>query len=271
MPALSIITINLNNRDGLKNTIKSVFSQTFSDLEYIIIDGRSTDGSLELIESKKDYLAYWVSEKDQGTYDAMNKGIARATGDYIMFLNSGDFLYTENVLSECFALIYEKGADIYYGDMIIKNNGRFQQVKHSPKISLLFWRYNTINHQSAFYKRKLFSELGLYDLQFRVAADQAFHIKAYVMGKCFQHINVYIVYYDIINSSTSLKDYKKEALKAYSLYIPPRVQKVIFEHEILLKLFQQRIIKVAARLNALYQDFRFTLKQKSRKNRIDIQ
>ncbi len=90
---LSIITVNLNNKDGLQKTIDSVISQTFKDFEWIVIDGGSTDGSKELIEKYSDYISYWVSEPDKGIYNAMNKGIKVAKGDYLEFLNSGDIFF----------------------------------------------------------------------------------------------------------------------------------------------------------------------------------
>ena len=92
-PTLSIITVNLNNCDGLQKTIDSVVGQTFTDYEWIVIDGGSMDGSRELIEQYADCLAYWCSEPDNGIYNAMNKGISRATGEWLLFLNSGDSLF----------------------------------------------------------------------------------------------------------------------------------------------------------------------------------
>ena len=97
MPKLSIITINLNNAQGLEKTIKSVVSQTYSDYEYIIIDGASTDGSVDVIQEYRNKITYWVSEPDTGIYNAMNKGILKATGEYCQFLNSGDILVDNNV------------------------------------------------------------------------------------------------------------------------------------------------------------------------------
>src|SRR5215213_3812369 len=101
MPQFSIISINLNNAEGLQKTFDSVFNQTFTDFEYIIIDGGSSDGSEEIIKENADKFSYWVSEKDDGIYDAMNKGIAKATGDYLLFLNSGDHLLDSSILQKC--------------------------------------------------------------------------------------------------------------------------------------------------------------------------
>jgi len=97
---LSIITVNLNNKSGLQKTIDSVISQTYKDFEWIIIDGGSTDGSKELIEQYSQYITYWISEPDKGIYNAMNKGIVQAKGEYLQFLNSGDALYDKYVLDK---------------------------------------------------------------------------------------------------------------------------------------------------------------------------
>ena len=99
---LSIVTINLNNVAGLHETIISVLNQSSADLEYIIIDGGSTDGSAELIKEYSDRIYYWVSEPDSGIYNAMNKGIRKASGEYLLFLNSGDALASDNIVEEVF-------------------------------------------------------------------------------------------------------------------------------------------------------------------------
>src|SRR5690606_22317295 len=109
---LSIVTINLNNLVGLQKTMQSVFNQTFTDYEYIVIDGGSTDGSKEYIEKHTNKLVYWVSEKDGGVYEAMNKGIIKATGEYCNFLNSGDYFWNNSVLEK--SLVHNE-VDIFYG------------------------------------------------------------------------------------------------------------------------------------------------------------
>lgn len=96
---ISIITINFNNKDGIEKTISSVVAQTYKDIQYIIIDGDSTDGSVEVIKKYHEDIDYWISEPDKGIYDAMNKGILKATGDYVLFLNSGDYLSIEELLT----------------------------------------------------------------------------------------------------------------------------------------------------------------------------
>lgn len=115
MKQISIITINYNNASGLRKTIKSVIEQTHNDYEYIIIDGASNDSSKDIIQEHQQYIHYWCSEKDTGIYNAMNKGIQKASGEYLLFLNSGDALNDSMVLSDIQKLL--SGEDIIYGDL----------------------------------------------------------------------------------------------------------------------------------------------------------
>ena len=114
---ISIITVNYNDKDGLEKTIKSVLNQENTVFEYLVIDGNSADGSKDVIEKYKDKIDYWVSEPDSGIYNAMNKGILAATGDYLLFLNSGDWLYENDSIANVDKLILES-KDIYFGNAI---------------------------------------------------------------------------------------------------------------------------------------------------------
>ena len=190
MVKLSIITVNLNNRDGLKKTIDSVVSQTFRDFEWIVIDGGSTDGSRELIEHYADHFAYWVSEPDKGVYNAMNKGIKVANGEYLQFLNSGDWLCDEKVLEKVFGK--ERNAEILYGYMLVDEIAADTPASSAQygNIALmkpaLYWDDfigDTLPHQSTFIKKSLFERIGLYDETYRIAADNKFFIKAIVWEK----------------------------------------------------------------------------------------
>ena len=121
---LSIITVNLNNLEGLKKTYESVVCQTFTDYEWLVIDGGSTDGSREFIEQHQDKFAFWCSEPDKGIYNAMNKGIVRAKGEYLNFMNSGDCFACENTLTG--VLGKPRKADALYGYVTEENiNGKW--------------------------------------------------------------------------------------------------------------------------------------------------
>lgn len=173
---LSIITVNLNNRDGLQKTIDSVICQSFRDFEWIVIDGGSIDGSKELIEQYADHFAYWVSEPDKGIYNAMNKGIKVAKGEYLQFLNSGDWLYNEHSLLS----IFEKDPteDFVYGENC-GLSGRVEGIGSPAKLDFEFLYRNTICHQDIFHKRNLFSN-ELYDERYKIVADWKFLFESIV-------------------------------------------------------------------------------------------
>lgn len=257
MPLISIITINLNNASGLQQTIDSVCEQTFHDWEILVIDGGSTDNSLDIIQKYKSKIGYSLSEKDKGCYDAMNKGILEARGEYLMFLNSGDFLLHKNVLTETKDRIDNEGADIYYGDIEIPKGSGRQTVHYNNKTYLAYWRTGNINHQAALYKRTLFEELGMYNTNCKLAADNEFNLRAFMHGKRFLHIGFPMVYYDVNGqSSKKFEAYKTEMAKAYDDLLPIGVQKVINEHSYYKNLLKQRIMKAAFKVNKFYHSIR---------------
>lgn len=182
---LSIITVNLNNRDGLQKTIDSVISQTFKDFEWIVIDGGSTDGSKELIEQCADHFAYWVSEPDKGIYNAMNKGIKVARGEYLQFLNSGDWLCDETALERCFS--HEFDADVVYGDTFFYEGMNIRE-RHYPKIMTFKYLYNqSLGHSSSFIKREILNE-ELYDEGLKIVSDWKFFLLQAFKNKKFEYI-----------------------------------------------------------------------------------
>ncbi len=171
--AVSIVTVNLNNRDGLIKTANSIVSQTaFSNIEWIIIDGGSDDGSLEIINHYIPQIDYWVSEVDTGIYNAMNKGISQAHGKYILFLNSGDFLYSDNVI-ERFIEFEEFGKFDYLVGKIVTSQYNREMGSISPP-SKLTGRYlleSFLPHPSQFIKRERFVSVR-YDESYKIAADR---------------------------------------------------------------------------------------------------
>lgn len=178
---VTIITVNYNHLKGLIRTMNSVQSQSFCDMEYIIIDGGSTDGSKEYIESHSSRVAYWVSEPDYGVYDAMNKGISVASGKYLLFLNSGDVLVSNNVLEK----VFEK--EIHEVDLIV---GRQYQIRGGHRhtchcifpneINERFLISNTLPHQATFIKKDLFSKTKGYNQKYKIVADWVFWNEAIV-------------------------------------------------------------------------------------------
>lgn len=156
--------------------MSSVFEQTCADYEYIIIDGGSNDGSKQLIEESTHKLTYWVSEKDHGVYHAMNKGILKAQGDYMLFLNSGDHLIDNKSLLEFKNDQFTE--DILCADILVNDRGVLW-TKHAPdNISFHFLTRDTLPHQSALIKRSLFDRVGLYDESLRFVSDWKFYLDA---------------------------------------------------------------------------------------------
>lgn len=175
---LSIITINFNNAIGLKKTIDSVLLQEYLDIEYIIIDGGSTDNSVEIIQKHESSISKWVSEKDNGIYHAMNKGIEMATGEYLLFLNSGDHLYKNDVLEE--NIIFFTGEDILCFDIHLKDSENDFIYEHPDKLTFLYLFERTLAHQSVFIKKNLFKKVGVYNEDLKMVADWKFFIDAIV-------------------------------------------------------------------------------------------
>lgn len=195
---LSIITINYNNCPGLQKTIDSVVSQTFRHFEWIVIDGGSTDGSRSLIEQYREYFSYWVSESDRGIYNAMNKAIVRATGDYCLFLNSGDALYNENTLADVFQ--EDLTEDVVYGFFYkVTKEGSIILEDNSSSVTLGTFLYGTINHSGcSFIKRSLFDKYGLYDESLKIVSDWKFFLIAIGLGQAtIKHIRIPISFFDM--------------------------------------------------------------------------
>lgn len=175
-PKISIITINYNNLDGLKRTVKSVKNQTYQEYEYLIIDGGSNDGSLEFLKQNNDLFDYWVSEPDNGVYQAMNKGIERATGVYLLFLNSGDHFYRNTVLEENHYHLTNEDI-IYFNLQVIETNKTF--IKTYPeKLSFSYFVEDTLPHPATFIKKEVFSKTNLYKEDFKILSDWKFFIDA---------------------------------------------------------------------------------------------
>lgn len=185
---LSIITINRNNASGLEKTISSVASQTCKDFEYIVVDGASTDRSVEVIRNHEVSFGgrlKWISEPDKGIYNAMNKGIKMASGDYLQFLNSGDCLMTDDVIDRMLKTL--KANDfpaIQYGNMIKEMpNGKLLKDKSfaGKDIPFLAFYLGTLNHSPSFIKRLLFDKYGLYDESLKIVSDWKWFLQAIIL------------------------------------------------------------------------------------------
>lgn len=176
MLKLSIITINYNNLEGLKTTIGSVVNQTWKEFEYIVVDGGSTDGSAAYIQSQSEHIDYWVSEADKGIYSAMNKGVVKASGEYVLFLNSGDHLFSEDVLRQNFMYLVDKDI-IYFNLQVIGANETYVK-KYPENLSFSYFIQDSLPHPATFIKKKTFYSTNLYDENLIIVSDWKFFLDA---------------------------------------------------------------------------------------------
>lgn len=239
---LSIITINYNNKNGLIKTFESINNQTWSDFEYIVIDGGSTDGGKDLIE-KNSKVNYWVSEKDSGVYNAMNKGIRKASGDYIIFMNSGDFFYDDTVLEKVQQRL-TSDIDILYGDSVYFNDAGYRRVEVPPKkLTFSFFYSGGINHQAVFIKRKLFHDYFFYNEEYKICADWEFFIVAICLyNSTYKHLEETICYYDFSGISAdpeNLSIYHSEREITLNKYFSAFLEDLKFSQEARIKRIQQ--------------------------------
>ncbi len=179
VPRLSIITVNLNDREGLERTLASVARQTLGDREVIVIDGGSTDGSVAFLRANAALVSEWVSEPDAGIYDAQNKGLGRAHGTWCLFLNAGDSLASDDALAR--ALATDPAEDVVYGDVLVEEDGRRRLLRSPDALDVPFLMRTTLPHQATLLRRALFDRVGRYDTSFRIVADYELLLRAVVV------------------------------------------------------------------------------------------
>ena len=230
---LSIITINYNNAEGLRKTMESVLAQTYTEIEYIIVDGASIDGSVDVIrELATRPTIKWVSEKDTGIYNAMNKGIRMATGEYIEILNSGDILFDANVTQRMIEHLdqinsqNENSIGILYGNMIKVNaSGKIVGKSGYTEYSLRQFYSSTLNHDCAYIRRDLFEQYGLYDEQLKIVSDWKWYLQAIGLGKVKpEYVDIDVTIFDDGGiSETNLVLRNAERRKVLEELLPPAV------------------------------------------------
>jgi len=227
MIKISIITVNKNNLAGLKKTFNSVIAQSFSDKEWIIIDGASEDGSKEFLDENASQISYWVSEPDTGIYNAMNKGVMRSSGEYLLFLNSGDYLASSDVLANVFS--QDCSADIIYGNLILSKS-EFQKEEHQypDTVSYMYLLRHSLPHPASFIKRELLVE-NPYDESLRIVSDWKFCLESLIGNKTFQHLNSYISVFDMNGiCSTNYALDREERSRVISELCPVSVNEDIY-------------------------------------------
>lgn len=250
---LSIVTINYNNEEGLRKTLASVAVQTYRDIEHIIIDGSSTDGSVDVIKEYADqclmYDVFWVSEKDNGIYNAMNKGIEIALGrrivnsfnrseqsgaenkvlpDYIQILNSGDILAAPGVVERMVAEI-EKSEypELLYGNMIKKDytTGKISGKSKEVEYSLRQYYASTMNHDSCYIRRDVYEKYGLYDENLKIVSDWKWFLQAIGLENVKPvYVDIDVTIFDTSGiSETNLELRNKERRQVLEEVLPPAI------------------------------------------------
>ena len=188
VPQVSIITVVFNGAATLERTIKSVLSQDFQTIEYIIVDGGSTDGTLDIIHKYDRHLAYWVSERDQGIYDAMNKGIALCTGEWVGLINADD-TYSEGAVRMAMEAACAPGINIVHGDILVHYPNGGTKVKHAKCSGFLLKYWEMVLNHPSFFVRRTYYQSHPFDPAFRVSGDHHWTLRAWLEDRSqFRHI-----------------------------------------------------------------------------------
>lgn len=226
---LSIITINYNNAYGLEKTISSIVKFLTSDIEYIVIDGASTDNSIDIIQKYSNKIN-WYSEPDSGIYNAMNKGIKHANGEYILFINSGDIIHDIQYIPSIIKDL--NTTDFIYTNLKIAENDDEGYIKlYPPTLSIKYFLEDTLPHTATFIKKELFEKYGFYDENMKICSDWAFFFKLICFENCtYKHMDTCFstFYIDGVSSKVENRQLvwkeremfiKKELPLLYTLYI----------------------------------------------------
>lgn len=227
---LSVITINRNNAAGLEKTMLSVASQTYKKFEYIVVDGASTDGSVDVIKKLEPEFGYrlkWISEPDKGIYNAMNKGILMASGEYIQILNSADCLAADDVTERMLAALEKAGnPSILYGNMIKCFPDGHNKVDKSfagAEITMLGMYTGTLNHDPAYIRRDLFDKYGYYDESLKIVSDWKWYLQAIILGEEKpQYIDINVTLFDMTGISETNKELDKVERKQVLEHMFPK-------------------------------------------------
>jgi glycosyltransferase involved in cell wall biosynthesis len=217
---ISIITVTYNAEKYLERTIRSITAQTYPHIEYLIIDGGSTDGTLDIVRKYETHVQYWISEPDQGLYDAMNKGLARATGEYVWFMNAGDEIYAADTL-ERIARRFPENGDVYYGDALFVNEqheelGLRSLLTPHRLPAQLSWQDMRLGmvvcHQSFIARRRIAPP---YEPRFRYSADVDWEIKCLKRAEKVVFVNAVVSRY--LTGGFSRKHLRKSLLDRYAV------------------------------------------------------
>jgi glycosyltransferase involved in cell wall biosynthesis len=232
---ISIITPVYNAATTLEKTIQSVINQPrISELQYIIVDGGSTDGSIEIIERYLDKINVFISEKDKGVYDAMNKGISQATGDVIGIINADDW-YNEGALKSVENIfIQQPDISIVYSPIDNYVDGKYVNTFYPGNLDNLIFKF-ILNHPSCFIKKSIYQQIGLFNLSYKIAADYDLIFRAYISGAKFQFISTPLASYSLNGMTGNLSNkFKliKESKNVASEFVNNASKITAFKHQI---------------------------------------
>jgi len=234
---ITIVTVCRNSETFLAETIESVTGQTYPNLEYIIIDGASTDGTLGIIKQYEPKIDTWVSEPDSGMYEAINKGLQLATGDYILILNSDDRLTNSDTIQEAVSIIGNNRPDYFYGNLIKFQDEKYRKVKLFTVTfdQLLMSTHGTfISHPCFFISAKLNQVLGGYDSSYLYAADYDYILRALAVPGCKgQHIDLFVSHFRLHNNNAynralgKINEEREKILTQHGYYQQPRIKRLL--------------------------------------------
>jgi glycosyltransferase involved in cell wall biosynthesis len=215
-PKLTVITIVYNNVRDIERTVLSVLNQSYANIEYLLIDGASNDGTLEILKQYEGRIGKLVSEQDKGIYDAMNKGLSMATGDYVLFMNSGDEIYASDTVEKIFAT--EPDADIYYGEteMFDESWNSLGQRRHQAPEHFTWRDFKfgmSISHQAIYIRRTLTEP---YDLNYQLSSDIDWIIKASKKAKKIVNVRMYVAKYLV--GGMSKKKHRQSLMERFHIF-----------------------------------------------------
>lgn len=214
---ISIITVSLNAVHSVDNSIASVINQTYGNIEFVVIDGCSTDGTLDVYDRYRDRIDYFVSEPDHGLYHAMNKGIQASTGDFLYFMNSDDFFCDENVVTDVVSVIRENPSlDLIYGDVLMQRDGQLTRKPQVPVLNRESLCRRGFCHQALFARRETLTGTGGFSEDYRIVADADWLVKTLANGAKSLHINRDIATISLsgLSCTTNWREEKRRYLKA---------------------------------------------------------
>lgn len=189
-PLFSVITVSYNAADTIEKTIKSVIHQDYKNIEYIIIDGASTDETMSIVSTYKKHIKTTISEEDSGIYSAMNKGISSARGDFLIFLNADDYLFNSSVISNVAReILRESDHDMYIGDLLLTSTLSGEaSIWSVKKITAAFLWNSTLPHPSTIYAKTVFKKIGLFSEEYKISGDYEHFLRAYTNKLSFKKI-----------------------------------------------------------------------------------